>query len=220
MNRQFLVPATIAAAVHAGLLFGLGRGHPALPAGIEKPATTLYEFLLAPESPPPDLTPTSGGPAAGTPRPTLGDPPPVDTPTPFPVPYTPTAALLPDIRADMIPSGPVGLPGPVVDKPGVGPGGILGQGDLDNTPRTKLSVSPLYPYEARNAGLDGEVLVEFVVDETGAVTSPRVVRSSSRLFEEPALRAVAKWKFEPGRRLGRVVRFRMALPIVFSLNHD
>ena len=47
-----------------------------------------------------------------------------------------------------------------------------------------------------------------------------VVESSDRVFEEAAVRAVAKWRFEPGRRDGRVVRFRMAVPIVFALNAD
>ena len=47
---------------------------------------------------------------------------------------------------------------------------------------------------------------------------PRVVSSSDRVFEENALRAVAKWQFEPGRRNGQVVRFRMSVPIVFKLN--
>ena len=32
------------------------------------------------------------------------------------------------------------------------------------------------------------------------------------------LRAVAKWRFEPGRRHGQIVRFRMVVPIHFSLN--
>jgi protein TonB len=79
-------------------------------------------------------------------------------------------------------------------------------------------VAPLYPFEGKRDGLRGEVVVEFLVDETGAVHDPHVVRSSHRMFEEPTLRAVSKWKFEPGRRAGRVVRFKMAVPVVFSLN--
>jgi hypothetical protein len=31
---------------------------------------------------------------------------------------------------------------------------------------------------------------------------------------------VARWKFEPGQRDGRAVRFRMALPIQFTLNGE
>ena len=54
--------------------------------------------------------------------------------------------------------------------------------------------------------------------EEAAAIDPRVVKSSDRMFEEPTLRAVAKWQFEPGRRAGRIVRFRMAVPVVFNLN--
>jgi protein TonB len=46
------------------------------------------------------------------------------------------------------------------------------------------------------------------------------VRSSDRIFEEAALRAVARWKFEPGRRDGRIVRFKMSVPIVFRLDEN
>lgn len=218
MNRHFLVPATIAAAIHAGLLFGIGRTPP-VPKALDKPITIITEFFLAPEPPPPDPSTATAGASAGMPRPSLGEAPPVESPSPFPIPYTPTPASLPNIKSDLIPSGPIGIPGPGVEKPGVGTG-IAGLGDLDNTPRTRVTVTPTYPFEAKRAGLTGEVLVEFVVDETGGVHAPRVVRSSDRVFEDAALRAVARWKFEAGKRGGKAVQFRMALPIVFSLSGD
>jgi TonB family protein len=62
------------------------------------------------------------------------------------------------------------------------------------------------------------VEVEFTVDETGAVVNPWVVSSTRRSFEEPTLRAVEKWRFVPGRRLGQVVSFRMRVPVLFNLN--
>ncbi len=61
------------------------------------------------------------------------------------------------------------------------------------------------------------MLVEFIVEETGRVLDPRVLDSTDRVFEEATLRAVAKWRFEPGTRDGRIVRFRMTVPGVFSL---
>ncbi|MEO5961553.1 MAG: energy transducer TonB, partial [Opitutaceae bacterium] len=66
----------------------------------------------------------------------------------------------------------------------------------------------------------GEVLVNFMVDEAGRVSEARVVRSSDSVFEEPTLRAVSKWRFEPGRVHGDLVRFRMSVPVVFSLKED
>ena len=105
-----------------------------------------------------------------------------------------------------------------------GPGGVgfeprdFVAGQLDNPPRTRSQVAPVYPYEARISGRNGEVMVEFVVDETGHVLDPHVLRSNDPVFEAPTLRAISKWRFEPGRKGGRVVRFRMAVPVGFSVN--
>ena len=79
-------------------------------------------------------------------------------------------------------------------------------------------IAPLYPAEARRDGRSGIVTMEFVVNEAGEVTTPRITGASDLVFEAAALRAVAKWRFEPGRRHGQIVRFRMVVPIHFSLN--
>ncbi|MBE36925.1 MAG: hypothetical protein CMI16_15450 [Opitutaceae bacterium] len=50
------------------------------------------------------------------------------------------------------------------------------------------------------------------------MNAPYLINRTDRRFEEAALRAVSKWRFEPGRRHGRVVQFRMAVPIIFRLN--
>ena len=98
-------------------------------------------------------------------------------------------------------------------------GGPIVSGDLlDNPPRTRFQASPLYPFQAKREGTSGEVLVDFMVDEQGRVVEPRVVKSSHPMFDEPTLRAVAKWQFEPGRRDGRIVKFRMTVPVLFNLN--
>jgi len=88
---------------------------------------------------------------------------------------------------------------------------------LDNPPRSRSQVAPAYPAVERNAGITGEVLVEFMVDENGRVAHARVIRSSSAAFESSTLRAVERWRFEPGKKDGRAVRFRMIVPVHFSL---
>jgi len=89
---------------------------------------------------------------------------------------------------------------------------------LDNTPRSTAQVAPNYPAEARMRGYGGEVVVGFVVNESGRVSSSYVVSTTDPLFNDAALRAVEKWRFEPGRHLGRAVSFRMTVPIVFRMN--
>ena len=82
---------------------------------------------------------------------------------------------------------------------------------LDSAPRAKVQPSPDYPARMRQDGIGGSVTVEFDVN-----TSGNVVRAAV----EPALRAVRAWRFEPGRRDGRIVPFRMAVPIEFGIERN
>jgi len=55
----------------------------------------------------------------------------------------------------------------------------------------------------------------FIVDERGRVESPKVEKSTDPLFEKPALSAIKKWKFDPGKRGGKPAEYRMRLPMTF-----
>lgn len=74
-----------------------------------------------------------------------------------------------------------------------------------------------YPEIAKNAGIEGRVFVQFVVDERGRVVDPVVVRGIGGGCDEEALRAVRTVTFKPGRQQGEPVRVRMSLPITFRL---
>ena len=63
--------------------------------------------------------------------------------------------------------------------------------------------------------LPGSVSVLFIVDQQGRVENPIVQKSTDPVFEKSALNAVKQWKFEPGKRKGQPVRFRMRVPITF-----
>lgn len=95
-----------------------------------------------------------------------------------------------------------------------GMGGVFSLAELDQTPRPLYRPSPSYTKELRRRA-PGKVNVIFIVDERGRVIEPRVRSSSDPIFEEAALKAVKKWKFEPGKRSGKAVRFRMLVPITF-----
>lgn len=88
---------------------------------------------------------------------------------------------------------------------------------VDRVPRLRASPAPVYPAEMKQAGVGGEVVIDFVVDSSGKVRGSYVVRSSQREFEAPAVEAVSKWEFDPGQRGGRSVNTHMQVPIVFSL---
>ncbi len=74
-----------------------------------------------------------------------------------------------------------------------------------------------YPEIARKAGVEGRVIVQFVVDEQGNVLEPAVVRGIGAGCDEEALRVVRTAKFQPGRQRGKSVKVKMSLPITFKL---
>ncbi|MDB6115315.1 MAG: transport protein TonB [Lacunisphaera sp.] len=94
---------------------------------------------------------------------------------------------------------------------------VVGVGLLDHTPRARVQRAPDYPRNLSNQGVSGSVTVEFEVNTRGEVVRAEAVNFTEREFVEPALRAVRSWRFEPGRRHGQVVPFRMVVPIEFGL---
>jgi len=221
MNTRFVWPVCIAAAAHGALLFGFPKSaRPSLP-----PVDVICG--LPPFSLPP---PEEENVVLLVREKSDTETPPRTTPSPRP--FEPESSAIAPVRSvvitpPLIPNVSPGgwpaeitrsLPQPDADGTGTWRNGVDGIGSLDRVPRTRLQVAPLYPPEARRDGRSGTVTIEFMVDEAGNVVVPRVVGSSDRVFEAAAVRAVAKWRFEPGRRQGRIVRFRMAVPIHFNLN--
>lgn len=215
MKRHFALPIAFAAALHGALLFGYHPEPKKRPAA-SKDTTHVYVCgLPLPDEPVVVPEPTEPGAKPALPdRPErVAQPEPVALPTdagPIFRPPQIDVTGLSDLKV------PPRIPTPV-GKPGEGGPGALALADLDAIPRARLQSAPLYPHEARREGLRGEVLVEFTVDGTGSVVDARAVRSSNRVFEDSAVRAILKWRFEPGRQNGRVVSFRMVVPVVFSL---
>jgi protein TonB len=76
----------------------------------------------------------------------------------------------------------------------------------------------VYPEIARLAGIEGRVMVQFVIDEQGNVLNPIVIRGIGGGCDEAAVDAVKKAKFIPGMQRGRPVKVRYTLPVTFRLN--
>lgn len=97
--------------------------------------------------------------------------------------------------------------------------GLFELSELDKQPNPVQRIGPVYPYEAKQAGLVGWARVWFIVDETGSVRNARIDASSHREFEASALDAIRLWKFTPGVKDGRNVRTKMMQPFSFKLNN-
>lgn len=75
-----------------------------------------------------------------------------------------------------------------------------------------------YPRQAVLAGVEGRVIVQFVVNEDGRISHAKVVRGIGGGCDEEALRVVnvmPAWK--PGMHNGRAVKVNYKLPVSFKL---
>lgn len=77
-----------------------------------------------------------------------------------------------------------------------------------------------YPELAKKAGIEGRVIVQFVVTERGEVENPQVIRGVGSGIDEEALRCVRQAEFKPGMQRGKEVRVQYSLPIIFKLGKN
>lgn len=76
-----------------------------------------------------------------------------------------------------------------------------------------------YPVVAQENGIQGRVIVKFVVDKDGRITDVEITRSVDPSLDKEAMRivkAMPKWK--PGKLKGNCVRVKYTVPIVFRLS--
>jgi len=93
---------------------------------------------------------------------------------------------------------------------------------VEDMPKLKGGLARLqqkiqYPKMAKKAGIEGRVIVQFIVDDDGTVDNPKVIRGIGGGGDEEALRVVKQATFEPGRQRGKPVRVQYSLPITFQL---
>jgi len=75
--------------------------------------------------------------------------------------------------------------------------GGIGFGVSDGEYLPIVKVAPVYPSRALSRGLEGYVIVEFMVTRAGTVRDVSVVESTSTLFERAATEAALKFKYKP-----------------------
>jgi protein TonB len=111
-----------------------------------------------------------------------------------------------------VPGGTLGgVPGGVIGGTGTGP--VL---DYDAGPRIIRQTKPEYPHEAFVTKLEGTVVFEILIDESGHVVRARVVQSIPSL-DGAARKAVMQWLFEPAVKGGRRVATIANAPVHFRI---
>jgi protein TonB len=194
-----------------------------LSAAIDPPVvpTKLIEFVTPspppvpppprPERPrelPPAVNPEAAPPTAGT---TLA--PERDLP-PLPDRYGPPAGDFP-VTSGRPPDGISGrgVTSLAAPPPRVQPVPVGGQ---VREPRRLHYVPPVYPIIAQTARIEGLVILEAIIDETGAVRDIRVLRSIP-VLDRAAIEAVSRWRYLPTTLNGVAVPVIMTVTVSFQL---
>ena len=129
----------------------------------------------------------------------------------------------PAIRPDEVVIGAQGVrtASPIGEGPPQTHGGILDERLVDRAPRLLgHAPEPHYPSTLRDAGLQGRVVVQFVVDTLGRaeVGDLQVVEAAHPLFAEAVRSALGRYRFAVGQVAGRKVRTRVQMPFEFTLS--
>ena len=84
-----------------------------------------------------------------------------------------------------------------------------------------LQKNTRYPQICKEQGVQGRVIVQFVVNTDSTITDVNVVKSVNPHLDEEAVRVVkAMPKWNPGKQRGEPVRVRFTLPVTFRLPKD
>jgi protein TonB len=90
--------------------------------------------------------------------------------------------------------------------------------DRDIVPLVRIN--PEYPPRALSRGIQGWVIVQFTISATGTVKDQKVVDSSNKIFDDAALKAIGRWRYNPKVEEGVAVeRKGVQTKLVFQLEN-
>lgn len=74
-----------------------------------------------------------------------------------------------------------------------------------------------YPKYAKEAGIEGTVLVHFVIDKKGKISEAHVHQGVHPVLDEEAVRVILKSpKWKPGKKDGKPVKVSYTMPVMFN----
>ena len=89
---------------------------------------------------------------------------------------------------------------------------------VDHAVKIRVNRAPAYPENLRSAHIEGQVLVQFVVDERGTadMNTFKVVKTTSPEFAEAVRRAISNTSYSPAEIRGRAVKQLVQQPFIFN----
>jgi TonB family protein len=101
--------------------------------------------------------------------------------------------------------------------PEIQPEGPVKVGGNVKEPRLISRAMPEYPLVAKQAGIQGDVVVKTTIDQKGNVVDMKIV-SGPAMLRGPALAALRRWRYEPSTLNGQPIAVQMLVTIKFSAN--
>lgn len=96
---------------------------------------------------------------------------------------------------------------------------VFQQYELDQAPRAVVKMPPVYPYKAREQGIEGVVEVKILVRDDGSVGDIQIMDSRPKdVFDDAVINAIEKWRFEAGTIGGKKVTSWVVTSLHFKLN--
>jgi protein TonB len=84
------------------------------------------------------------------------------------------------------------------------------------TARLISSTPPAYPPSARSQGVEGDVTLDALIDETGRVTRVKTI-SGPDLLQQAAAAAVRQWKYKPATLDGNALPMHLTVTVKFRM---
>lgn len=112
-----------------------------------------------------------------------------------------------------------GVMGGVVGEPTKTASGAVKAIGAIKPPRLIKKVEPIYPEAAKQAGIEGVVILEVEIDEQGKVTRTTLLRSVPPL-DQAAIDAVKQWQYEPAIIDGKPTPLIFTVTVAFRLNRQ
>ena len=97
-------------------------------------------------------------------------------------------------------------------------GKIYSMEDGIQPPRILYRPVPAYTQEARDAGVEGMLLLQVIIRRDGSVDSIKVLKGIGYGLDESAIRTIAEeWRFQPGTLNGKPVDVQAKIEVSFRL---
>ena len=86
-------------------------------------------------------------------------------------------------------------------------------------PKARSKVEPVYTQVARNAGVEGTVLLHAIITKEGKPRIMRIVRPVGYGLEESAAEALSRWTFQPATLMGQPVNVSLSIEVNFNVKN-